>query len=175
VWKAAPLLCVVLLSMGCSSEPSWYAIPEQRKPLAPQGAPPAKSFLEMNDEEAPDYFLRDISDSLEGGRYRWTQQKPALRLSAPPGPLRLMAHFGISEVTFKQTGPVTISVLINGHILETATYGEPGDKHIEKPVQAGWVKPGAENQVSLEIDKVWVSPVDGARLGIVLRSIGFIQ
>jgi hypothetical protein len=175
VLKAAPLLCLVVLSVGCSREPAWYVIPEQRKALLAGDAPLTKSFLQMSDEDAPAYFVRDIKDYLEGGSFRWTQQEPTLRLIPPEGPVKVVADLGISAVTLKQTGPVTITVKVNGHVVQTAVYETAGDKHIEKPVPAAWVKPRAENTVALAIDKLWVSPDDGAKLGFVLRSAGFIK
>jgi hypothetical protein len=175
VLKAAPLLCLVVLLVGCSREPAWYTVPEQRKALPPGDPPLTKAFLQMSDADAPSYFVRDIREDLEGGIFRWTQQEPTLKLVPPDGPVKVVADLGISAITLKQTGPVTITVKVNGHVLETVVYDTAGDKHIEKPVPAAGLKPRVENTVALVIDKLWVSPDDGVKLGFVLRSAGFVK
>ena len=52
------------------------------------------------------------------------------------------AEFAIPEVTFKVTGPVTVSYAVNGRTLGTMRCDHAGDFQIEKPVPDGLVEPG---------------------------------
>jgi hypothetical protein len=84
-------------------------------------------------------------------------------------------EFAIPEVTFAQRGPVVVSVFVNGQLLDRSRYEKGGEFRIEKPVPAEWLRTDLHNYVTLEIDKPWVAPQDGARLGFILKSAGFLQ
>jgi hypothetical protein len=66
------------------------------------------------------------------------------------------ADFSIAGTLFRETGPVTISIFINNHLLDTVTCAEAGEKHFEKPVPPKWLRAKALNFAAMEIDKVWV-------------------
>jgi hypothetical protein len=89
--------------------------------------------------------------------------------------LKFKADLSIADATLKDTGPVTISVFINGHLLDTMMYASAGRKEFEKPVPAGFLLPKSVNLAALEIDKVWVSKTDGAVLGFILTTAGFTE
>ncbi|HUS06555.1 MAG TPA: hypothetical protein VMZ52_09680 [Bryobacteraceae bacterium] len=169
------ILGPALLLAGCGGPAVWYAIPEQRPSPAADVAPLPKAFLQMADENAPAQFVRDIR-TQGGATWRWTGKEPALRLSTPgTHPWKFVADLGISDVTFQQTGPVTIRVTVNGRLLDVFHFDTPGSRHIEKAVPAGWLSATSDNILTLAIDKEWVSPDDGARLGFTLQSAGFIR
>ncbi len=128
-------------------------------------------------DASADYFIaRDIQMIVEGGSWRWTHQQPELRflLTRTTG-LSLLMDFTIVEDTFRDTGPVTISYLINGRLLDKARYAEPGDKKFTKAVPGAWLRLGEYNTIGAVIDPVWVSPANGTKFGIVLRKAGFID
>jgi hypothetical protein len=54
-------------------------------------------------------------------------------------------------------------------------YEGGGQKRFEKPVPAAWLRTDADILVAAEIDKVWIAPADGARLGFILSRAGFIE
>ena len=83
--------------------------------------------------------------------------------------------FSIAETTLRETGPVTVSVLINGHLFDTLRYTDAGVKHFDKPVPPNFLRARSVNFAALEIDKVWVSKTDGAVLGFILTRAGFKQ
>lgn len=171
----AAVVLLAVLQLGCVSQPETYAPPTQRKPLSVGDPSPLKAFVNMNDSDASVHFVRDISPTVEGV-WRWARQKPTLLLSVPTATgWKFAADVTISDLTFKDTGPVNITVTINGHELTKAHFDKPGPGHIEKPVPPEWLRPKAENVVSLEIDKVWIAPEDKAVLGFVLTSAGFIH
>ena len=55
--------------------------------------------------------------------------------------LNFAAEFAIPEVTYKVTGPVTVSYAVNGRTLGTIRCDHPGDFQVEKPVPKGWSNP----------------------------------
>jgi hypothetical protein len=70
---------------------------------------------------------------------------------------------------------VTVSFLVNDRVLDRARYNRAGSQHFEKPVPAGWVTAGQDITVGAEVDKLWISPENGTKLGMVLVRIGLTQ
>ncbi|MBK5293518.1 MAG: hypothetical protein JJE04_17815 [Acidobacteriia bacterium] len=159
---------------GCVSIPDSYAPPMQRHGIAGPDNRGLKHFIAMNDPAAPVHFLRDIGPTLENGLWRWTGQKPTLKFFLPSvAHLTLQVDFSIHDVILQQTGPITISYFINGHPLDKATYAKGGEQHFEKAVEESWLLKGSINVVSAELDKIYVAPDDGAKLGLTLIRAGF--
>jgi hypothetical protein len=132
----------------------------------------ASRIVNMGDPDAPLHFVRDISDGLNGS-WRWAQQRPALKIGVRSDEnLKYTIDFTLPAVTFKETGPVTMTYTVNGHVLDRVHYTESGAQHFEKPVPAEWLTPGQDAMVGAEIDKVWTSKEDGARLGFILTRMG---
>ncbi len=167
---------LALLVCGCVNIPDVYAPPQQRKPLSVEDSSPLKSFINMNEVAAPVHFVRDIAPAVEGGSWRWARKSPTLMFSVPSTKhMKFSADFTISGHTLKETGPVTMTITINGHELDKTTYSTEGDRHFEKPVPEDWLRTKAENVVTMEVDKVYVAPSDKVVLGFVLTRAGFIQ
>ena len=167
------MLCVLT---GCVREPEWYSIPQQRA-FSPEAEPLVyMSFVRMNETKAPSFIVRDITlGQAEGVGWRWTHQRPELKFTLKQiTDQRLIMDFGVVPATFKQTGPVTITFLVNGHQLDRIRYAEPGDKHFEKPVPAEWLKANDPATVIAEIDPVYTSTPDGVKLGVTLSAVGFL-
>jgi hypothetical protein len=130
----------------------------------------------MSDPAADAYIVKDLSDSVEAGSWRWARKRPELRFFLDSvEQMKFKADFSIAETLFRETGPVTISILVNGNLLDKAKYPEPGEKHFEKAVPAKFLRAKSVNFVAMEIDKVWVSKSDGAVLGFILTRAGFTQ
>ena len=128
----------------------------------------------MQSPQAGHHLVRDFLSAPEGQVYRWTNQQPALRFHLRrSADRRLRFDFVVAGATFKETGPVTIAFKVNGRLLDTVRYDASGEKRFEKAVPAAWLDADPAI-VSAEIDKVWVSKTDGARLGIMLLGAGFV-
>ncbi len=174
--KMLAAVLLALMTTACVGIPDTYAPPEQRKPLSVEDPSPLKAFIKMNEPAAPSHFIRDIGSELQGATWRWTQQRPTMMfLVKSTKGQKFSSDFTIAELTFQQTGPVTISVTINGHLLEKVTYSKSGYQHIEKDVPEAWLHAKAENVVVMEIDKLWVAPADKATFGFILTTAGFIS
>ena len=155
--------------------PEPYAPPEQRQPFENFRPYRYSAVINMSDGDAASHFVQDISPGLSE-TWRWTGQRPTVRLLMHANEnLHYTIDFTIPAVTFEQTGPVTISFLVNGHLLDSVRYTSPGDRHFTKPVPVEWVEKDKEATVAAEIDKLWVSKDDGSRLGFILTSIGLKQ
>jgi len=172
---ARALIGFTVFLSACQNLPDAYGPPEQRR-LIPDDRPyRIHRVMNMSDADAPSRFVRDISLGLAES-WRWTGQRPAIHvfMRANDG-VRYLIDFALPEVTFKDTGPVTISFLVNDHLVDQVRYTEAGSQHFEKPVPAEWVPAGRESTVAAEIDKVWVDPRDGAKLGFILIRMGLTQ
>jgi hypothetical protein len=169
------LLSLCLLA-GCSNLPDSYAPPIQRKPLTGSEPSPIGTFVNLGEPSADAYIVGDITGYMESSSWRWTRKRPELRFFIDSTEhLKFKADFSIADATLKDTGPVTISIFINGHLLGKVRYTEAGRKQFEEPVPAAFLNPKAVNFAALEIDKVWVSKTDGAVLGFILSSAGFSE
>jgi len=169
-------ITIALVLAGCTAIPDYYAPPVQRRPMTGPEPSPVTHFVTMNAPNAEAHFVRGVSRHLEGGAWRWLEPRAELvfRLETTRH-LRFSMEFAIPEATFAQRGPVTVSVLVNGQLVDRSRYEKGGEFRIEKPVPAEWLRTDLHNYVTLEIDKPWVAPQDGARLGFILKSAGFLQ
>lgn len=126
---------------------------------------------------AGDVMQHVVADILApSGGWSWTGKRPAVKVT-PRGNhgITFIADYTVPEATFKTTGPVTIAFYVNGHIVETVRCTEPGARKLSKDVPPEWILPGEDNIIGAEIDKLWVSPQDGAQLGFILSQIGLTE
>ncbi len=130
----------------------------------------------MNDPNADAHLLRDISHYVEGGVWRWAGAQPQMRFYVESTRnLKLSVDFHIAEATFKETGPLTLTFLVNSRRLDAARYDQPGDHHFEKAVPEGMLLAAQDNTVVIQPDKVWTSKEDGAKLSVLLVRAGFVD
>lgn len=131
-------------------------------------------MINMNDPEAPSYFVNDISRSLEGNTWRWTGKRPTVKVLLPRTTgLKYVIDFVILAVVLKQTGPITVSFFIGDRLLDRVRYTSEGARHFEKPVNPEWLQTAKETEVSAEPDKLYVAPEDQTKLGLLLIRMGF--
>jgi hypothetical protein len=171
----ALIVCLTALLGACKNLPDAYAPPEQRQ-IIPEDRPfRLHRVIDMDNATARSRFVRDISKTL-AANWRWTGQRPALDIfmRANDG-VRFVIDFALPEVTFKTTGPVTLSFYVNDHLLDAVRYTQPGLQHFEKPVPPEWIPVGHESTVSAEIDKPSTDPADGSQLGFILVRMGMTQ
>lgn len=167
---------VTLSALSCTSYPDSYPPPIQRGPSNGAGSAGFRHFVAMSDPGAEACFVQDISPALEANSWRWTGQRPTLRFVLEEvEELKFTMDFSVPGVTFKETGPATISFFVNGNLLDKVRYNSYGEKHFEKAVDSSWLEAGVDTVVVAEIDPVWVSPKDGTKLGIILVQAGFVK
>jgi hypothetical protein len=168
--RAAPAVLLTAILCGCQSVPE-YSPPPQRPSFAAFKARAAR-VVSMDDPDASLHFARDIFDGSKTS-WEWTGQRPAVKVRIRSGArLKYVIDFTLPEVTFKVTGPVTLTFTVNDKVLDRVRYTAQGHQHFEKAVPEGWVEPNQYAIAGAEIDKVWVSQTDGARLGFILSRLG---
>lgn len=167
-----PLVIGVFLCVSCGRQPGVYAAPPQASldlGFDPDGP---HEFVYMDDPVADDYLVNDISP--ERGFRRWAFTRPELRFRLTDvRHLIFAAEFAIPEVTYKVTGPVTVSCAVNGRTIGTIRCDHAGDFHLRKPVPDGLVEAHKFVSVTFNANPRWIAPDDGAQLSFLLRSAGF--
>jgi hypothetical protein len=172
------ILCILLAAALCSCEryPDSYPPPVQRHPAQGVNPDAGSMLVEMSSPDASGHFVKDIYPGSPGDPWRWTNQNPSVRILAETTQnLKLSADFAMWDQAFKQTGPVEITFLVNGRVLDKIRYTSPGQKHFEKPVPGDWLTTDVESIVSMSIDKLYVAPADGVKFGVILSRIGFVR
>jgi hypothetical protein len=131
----------------------------------------------MGAADAEAFFVQDITPGpAEGGAWRWTGKRPTIKVRLRTTEnQKLVADFTIADVTFAKTGPVTVTVFVNGQRLDELRITRPGGQHFEKPVPAAMLKAHEENLIALEIDKTFDDNPDGRKLGFILQALGLTQ
>lgn len=169
-----PLVIGVFLCASCGRQPGRYAVPPQGS--LDLGADPdgPHAFVYMDDPVVDDYLVNDISP--ERGIRRWAFTRPELRFRLKDvHHLVFTAEFAIPEVTYKVTGPVTVSCAVNGRTIGSMRCDHAGDFLLKKSVPDGLVEPDKFVRVTFEANPRWIAPDDGAQLSFLLRSAGFIH
>jgi hypothetical protein len=125
----------------------------------------------MSDAAAGAYIIQGFRSHSEGS-WRWAHDHPLLRFSLPEsGPLQFSMSFTLPEGTFRETGPVTLALSINGKSFDSIHCDHFGDYHFVQPVPDDLLhKPGV-NLVAMDPDKT-ATP---EKLGFVLLQAGFVE
>ena len=154
-------------------EPEFLAPPPQRK--TPEARPFPTKLLEMSATDAELHIVRDIAKG-PAESWRWSGQNPTVRLHLVYADgLKYHLDFAIADDTFKVTGPVTLTFQVNGKPLASQRFDTPGHRVWEAPVPPGLLTSGDDNTLGVMVDKVWASPGDGSRLGIIILNIGLVN
>jgi hypothetical protein len=163
--------CLLCLA-ACDRLPESYPPPAQRQPVVGVPAGPGAMMVSMEDSDADSAIIKDIYPAT-ANPWRWTKQEPTVRvLVLSTENIRFSADFGLWEDAFKITGPVEVSFLVNGKLLDKVRYTEPGGKHFEKLVPAEWLDANTEANVALSVDKLYAAPQDGGKFGVMLTRLG---
>ena len=113
-----PAAIVLLVLAGCSHSPEPYPPPAQRESPVVRKPVSLGSFIAMNDPHAGAYIVGDISPTVEAGSWRWTFRRPELQFHVPSAEgWKFAMQFALAGATFQDTGPVTLSVSVNGKAL----------------------------------------------------------
>jgi hypothetical protein len=163
-----------VLASGCGRKAGTYPPPPQQSLDLGMDPGHLKPYVLMDDPTVAEYIVNDISP--EPGLHRWAFLRPELKFQVKDASrLKVSAEFALPEVTYKVTGPVTVSVAVDGHPLGSIRCDHAGEWKLEKPVPEAMVKPDQEIHVTFDAHPRWVSPEDGAQLSFYLRGAGFTQ
>ncbi len=170
----APFLAPILALTGCQNLPPPYPAPEQFQPFETFRPYRISRTISVSEEGAAAHFVSDILPPVGG--WSWTNKRPTVQVKTNGTQnVKYEIDFSVADVTFQVTGPVNVTFFVNDHELGSERYTKPGAQHWEKLVPEEWLQPNTVTQISAEVDKVWVSPNDGARLGLILTKIGLTE
>jgi len=119
-------------------------------------------------------IMRDIGPGDEDSG-RWTNEHPAVQFS--PKDVKgwsFYASFITVPDVLKVTGPQTIRFTINGVPIDTKVFPDAGEHEFRYKVDPSWIRAGAPNTAGMDIEPA-LTMQDGARLGVILRSMGFVE
>jgi hypothetical protein len=130
----------------------------------------------MTNPNAGAYIVQGISATTEGNGYRWAFAHPVLRFLVPQmDHPKFLLDFFLQAATLRVTGPLTLTISFNGHLFDRARFAQPGQQHYQRDVPPDLLNTGAINLVSLEPDRFYTAPEDGAQLSFPLARVGFIE
>jgi hypothetical protein len=168
------VLFLLVLLLACDRLPESYPPPDQHHPREGLNPGPDAMMVEMDSPDASLYIVKDIY-APGGTPWRWTEENPTVKvLVLSTEKLKLSADYALWDDGFKITGPVELSFFVNGKLLDKVRYTTPGVKHFEKPVPADWMTADLEVPISFIVDKLYVSPRDHKRFGVILTRIGLV-
>jgi len=128
-------------------------------------------MVSMDSADSDQLIIKDIYPG--GMPWRWTSQEPTIRVPLlSTENLKFSVDFTLWDETFKVTGPVEISFLVNNKLLDKVRYDTSGSKHFEKPIPPDWLTGNSEAALALSIDRVFVAYRDGSKFGVVLTRLG---
>jgi hypothetical protein len=166
------LLALVMFLAACDRLPESYPPPEQRHPVEGFNPGPDSMMVQMSDPDASLYIVKDIYNPGDPS-WRWTSQNPTVKmLVVSTENLKFQADFAVWDDSFKVTGPLEIAFLVNGRPLDKVRYTTPGVKHFEEPVPADWLSADSDTTLAMYVDKLYVSPHDGMKFGVILVRLG---
>jgi hypothetical protein len=166
---------MALAASGCDNLPD-YSPPPQREPLLTSDAAGLSYFVSMTNPNAAAYIVQGVGNDTEGTGYRWAFAHPVLQFRVPQiqNP-RFSMDFALPLQTFRITGPVTLTFALNGRTFDKVRFNQPGAQHYERAVPEGFLRNEAINLVSIEPDKFYTAPEDGAKLSFILYRVGFVE
>ena len=119
-------------------------------------------------------MLRDFM-SGPAGRWRWTFERPALLMSAPKRPnTKFSMDFVIHSATFKDTGPIRLSVIINGQKIGEKLYTSAENQTFTAAVPDSALRDDGIALVETRLDKYYQAPDDAQKLGYLFVRAGFL-
>jgi hypothetical protein len=167
-------LFLIALWSGCGGAPS-YPPPQQRAQFAESGPATLGPFVSMGGPDAKLYIVEGFASENEGV-WRWAYEHPVLRFLVPEmHHPKFTMDFSLPERTFRVTGPVTLSLTLNGKFVEAARIQQAGQQSYTFDLPADAIRKDEVNLVSIVPDKVWVSPDDGTKYGYILHRAGFVE
>ncbi len=166
------VLPLLLLLPGCSRLPESFPPPAQAASLETSGG--LAHFVAMSDPNADAYIVQGFRAKSEGA-WRWAHEHPVLRFFLPAlGRAKFSMALTLPDQTFRLTGPVTLTLAINGHVLDRVRYEKPGEQQYAHDVPAAFLKPQGINTVAIEPDRV-AEANPGEKLSFVLIRAGFTE
>ena len=163
------LLLASILS-SCASRPASYPPP----PQYPGGRhSDLDMLLQVGRPNWQRAVVRDMPrDSQIGG---WTGAHPAFQFTlSSVENLDFYLSFAVNERTFRDTGPVTLTVRINGEVIDKPKFDAANEYEYSHPVPSALLRARSPVIAEVDVDPPWIAP-EKSVLGVVLFSAGFVE
>jgi hypothetical protein len=158
----------------------WAAPGCKRKPAeqAAQNAKRVPITITIGDPRAAQQLVSGFHE-IEGGAWRWTEKQFVVELGTPAGAAgrgaTLEFRFTLPPVIIEKNQSVTLSAAVDGNVLPSETYKQPGDFVYKQDVPESLLGRDAV-KVAFEVDKPF-SPGAGDQrvLGVIATSVSLIR
>ena len=121
------------------------------------------------------HYLRDIQPGGTPDRWRWTFERPAFLFYVPARTgVRFKMEIVIDGETFTKTGPLRMTVWINGKELGRKVYASPEEQTFEEAVPPEMLRADGFALVETALDKYYIAEADGQKLGYLFVRGGFV-
>jgi hypothetical protein len=172
MWYRAVLVLASVLA-GCSHTPQFTPIPEQLTKAESADPPELPCFVAMSEPRVNSFLINDIANT---GWKRWTGARPTVHCSLPwEGKWLAAFDFEVAEATLKDTGPITLTFEVNGQKVGSLRCDSAGPYRFRAVLPASLSQEDQALRLVAIIDKPWVSPGDGAKLGVLVTAAGFLD
>jgi hypothetical protein len=149
-------------------------LPEQQPSVTAEDPPDERFYVRMVAHSAGRRIVKDIAEGA--AMFRWTGAEPSIELRvSSPGPWLARMEFAVAEATLRETGPVTVRLFLNDQLLGQQQFRAPGESTLSFPVPDELLAAAGTARLRAQIEPVWVAPDDGARLGVLLKAMGFVR
>jgi hypothetical protein len=117
------------------------------------------------------YVISGVMDYEGFDTGRWTEPDAKLKFETAPADYQFSADFYVPEYVAAPPAK-TLSVIVNGTQIGSASLSEKDDRHVSFPVKASLISPKGFTIVELKVDNPYIG-MDGTRFGVVLKRAGF--
>jgi hypothetical protein len=170
------VLLVLSALGGCQRQPELYRPPIQRRPYEIVEPKSLGHYATMNAPNALDHVVSGVLPELHDGRWRWTLQEPVLQFRVPrTNGLKFQMEYTVPQVTFKETGPVKIEIVIGACALDVIDVQKDLVGTHDKEVPPSCLTVDRPVVVRMKVDKVWTGADDRQPRGFILTSAGFVE
>ena len=130
----------------------------------------------MTEARTDQFIVAGIPLGLGAGARRWTTESSAVRCKLPTGgPWNIAMDFIVTGITLQKTGPITITFTVDGKEVQSLRCDHPGERQFRAPLPANLAAAGKELVLQASIDKPYIAPEDGSKLGVLVSAMGFVQ
>jgi hypothetical protein len=134
------------------------------------------AWVEMGRPGAERHFLHDVMGGTPADPYRWTFERPALLFQVPKrGNTKFKMDLVVHGDTFKKTGPLRMTVWLNGKPIGQKVYDSPEKQTFQQEIAPEWLRSDGLALVETTLDTYYVAPADQRKLGYLFVRGGFVQ
>jgi hypothetical protein len=172
--RLAVLIAAALTLAACSRQPGFYTPSAVRPAFAAPSSRPSH-FVAMSSPDAARNVLSGVV--LNGdGPWRWCLKEAQLQFDVPRmRGLKFKTEIAVGESTFVQTGPVRITISVEGHAIGDITFEKSDNRIVEFDVPESTLPATGLVHVTLAADKQSIPTDGGDRRAFILTSAGFVQ